>query len=238
MKSKKLAVLSLTFALAIVPTFTFAAGSKEYSSNDSTSSTTVSTELGTGTSSASKPTTETAVHVSSNGTLISTTGSTTDASYTTISLVVGAKTSSGSVSVSNKEGGIKVDTVSVHFAYGIAETAGLPTEIVKQIDALNSGKSVKDVLGNSTGVDLSYYRPVGSTRAVIATDSVTGLTKTAAEIVMRVDAVDCADMAAVYYDNNTGRWVYVPVVVDLANKLVRMTVPGSCTIQLLEKVNF
>lgn len=237
MKMKTFVAVSLAAALVAVPTFTFAAKSKDYHSSG-TVSTTTSTQLGTGTSGTSLPKTEVSVHVATDGTMISTTGSTLDLSNTTMSLVVGAITEKGIVSKANEKGGIWVDTVSVHFATGIAETAGLPTGIVAQIDALNKGTAVSQVLGSSTGVELTQYRPVGSTRAVIATDSVTGLTKTAAEIVIRVDAIDCADMAAVYYDNNTGRWVFVPVVVDLVNKLVRLTVPGSCTLQLLEKITF
>ena len=237
MQIKKLAAISLAVTLAAVPTFTFAANSKDYHSSG-TVSTVTSIQLGNGTSGTSQPKTEVSVHVATDGTMISTTGSTLDLSNTTMSLVVGAVTEKGVISKTNEKGGIWVDTVSVHFATGIAETAGLPTDIVAQIDALNQGKAVSQVLGNSTGVELVSYRPVGSTRAVIATDSVTGLTKTAAEIVIRVDAVDSADMAAVYYDNNTGRWVFVPVIVDLVNKLVRITVPGSCTLQLLEKITF
>ena len=55
------------------------------------------------------------------------------------------------------------------------------------------------------------------------------------EVVMVVDVPAGVEVAAVYYDNNTGRWVYVPVVVDPITKTVKLTVPGSCTLQLVKK---
>ena len=242
MKKKKIAVLSLVVAMSIVPTFSFANRSKDYnnSSSDRPSSATTSTTTvgatGSGSAGTSVPTTGTEVKLAVNGTLVSSTGATTDKTGTVIGLVVGTKTTTGVERVSNGKGGINVGTVSVHFASGSAETAGLPTGVVAKIDKLNQGNSISAVLGNETGKDLSRYVRVGNTRAVIATDSTTGLTKTAAEIVLAVDVPNGVEMAAVYYDNNTGRWVFVPVVADPITNTVTVTVPGSCTLQLMKKI--
>lgn len=238
MKKNKIAVLALAATLAVVPTFSFAARSSSYDDrDDTTTSTTVSqgssssAQQGTGTSGTTTPSTKTDMVVASNGSVISTTGATNDKSGTTVGFVVGE--AGNATATSN--GGVKVGNVELSFATGSAETAGLPTEVVSKIDSLNQGKSLAEVLGNSTGVDLSGYTTVGNTRAVIATDATTGLTNTATEVVMYVNTVDSADMAVVYYDNNTGAWVYLPVVVDPVTKTVKFTVPGSCTVQLVKK---
>jgi len=236
MRMKRAAIIGLSVALTIVPTFAFAAGSKDYTSSSTSSTTTQNNNLGTGSAGTSEPTKGTAVHVEASGTIITTTGSTNDKSGTVISLVVDTKTTEGKAVVSNEEGGVEIGTLDVHFADGIAETAGLPMDVVAKIDKLNQGKPVSEVLGSMISTDLSRYEKVGNTRAVIVYDSVTELTKTATELILHVDVEMGTEMAAVYYDNNTGRWVYVPVTVDPANNIVKLMVPGSCTLQLLKRV--
>ena len=242
MKMKRLAALALVVALAVVPTFSFAAGSKHNSGSSSSSNkvvvttqTQVQPQVGTGASGTSVPTTTTKVNVAANGTTVSETGTTIDKTGTSIGLVVDTTTSTGAAVVSNGNGGIKVGTVDVHFANGDAETAGLPTGVVDRINKLNAGTAISEVLGAETGVDLTGFTALGNTRAVIAADAATGLTNTATELVMVVDVPAGVEVAAVYYDNNTGRWVYVPVVVDPITKTVKVTVPGSCTLQLVKK---
>lgn len=240
MKMKRLAALALVVALAVVPTFSFAAGSKQHSSSSSnkvvvTTQTQVQAQVGTGVSGTSVPTTTTKVNVAANGTTVSETGTTIDKSGTSIGLVVDTTTSTGTAVVSNGMGGITIGTVNVHFANGIAETAGLPAGVVDRINKLNAGTAISEVLGAETGVDLTGFTALGNTRAVIAADTATGLTHTATEVVMVVDVPAGVEVAAVYYDNNTGRWVYVPVVVDPITKTVKLTVPGSCTLQLVKK---
>ena len=242
MKMKRLAALALVVALAVVPTFSFAAGSKHNSGSSSSSNkvvvttqTQVQPQVGTGASGTSVPTTTTKVNVAANGTTVSETGTTIDKTGTSIGLVVDTTTSTGTAVVSNGKGGITVGTVNVHFANGDAETAGLPTGVVDRINKLNAGTAISEVLGAETGVDLTGFTALGNTRAVIAADAATGLTHTATELVMVVDVPAGVEVAAVYYDNNTGRWVYVPVVVDPITKTVKLTVPGSCTLQLVKK---
>lgn len=237
MKLKKAAVIGLAITMASVPTFTFAAGSKDYTSSSTSSTTaTQNNNIGTGSAGTSAPTKGTEVHVEASGTIITTTGSTNDKSGTVISLVIDTKTAEGKAVVSNKAGGVEIGALDVHFADGIAETAGLPNDVVAKIDKLNQGKSVSEVLGSTIDADLSRFVKVGNTRAVIVYDSATKLTKTATELILHVDVEMGAEMAAVYYDNNTGRWVYVPVTVDPVNNIVKLVVPGSCTLQLLKRV--
>jgi len=230
----------LTVMLAVVPTFTFAYRSKDYSGSTTTTTTTTPTTtvgaVGSGSAGTSSPTTDTKVHVSSSGSIVSTTGATTDKSGTVIGLVVDAKTTEGKTIVSNNKGGVTIGNIGIHFADGVAETAGLPTDVVAKIDKLNQGGSVKDVLGNMTGIDLSGYEKLGNTRAVIVYDSTTQLTHTSTELFLHVDVKEGMEMAAVYYDNNTGRWVYVPVVIDPKSGTVKVVVPGSCTLQLIKKI--
>lgn len=253
---KKFAVLTLAAALMAVPTFSFAAGSKGYYDNDSddsssssstTTTTTTSTtttvgsaataqntQPGSGVSGTSVPTTTTEVHVAADGSTVSTTGTTVDKTGTTIGLVL-TTTTTGTAVQSNNMGGTTIGSVTVSFVSGVTETQGLPTEVASQINSLNEGKSVAEVLGNVSGMDLTGYQAVGNTRAINAVDAATGLTNTPVEISMYVSAVDTVDMAAVYYDNNTGTWVAAPVVVDPVTKTVRFTIPGSCTVQLVKK---
>lgn len=239
MKLKKAAVLALTIMLAVVPTFTFAYRSKDYSGSSTTVSrptTTVVSTVGTGSAGTSVPTKDTKVQVSSTGAMVSTTGSTIDKTGTEIQLVVNTKTTEGKNVVSNNQGGVTIDTLGIHFADGIAETAGLPVDVVGKIDKLNQGGTVKDILGADTGVDLTGYEKLGNTRAVIVYDSTTKLTHTATDLIIHMNLKPGMALAAVYYDNNTGRWVYVPVTADFASNTLVVRVPGSCTLQLIQKL--
>ena len=177
---------------------------------------------------------DTEVKTLANGTVLSTTGATIDRSGTFYRLAINMNTSNGTSIVSDEIGGVAIGNVHVHFAAGEAETAGLPAHIVAQIDALNSGKTASEVFGTTLGVDLAGYERVGNTRAVILTDYTTGLTNTGTEFFVEVEPLDPTGTYAVaYYDNWTGRWNFMPVSVDPTTKLIKMYLPGSCTIQLL-----
>jgi len=179
---------------------------------------------------------DTEVKTLANGTVLSTTGATIDRSGTFYRLAINMNTANGTPIVSNEIGGVKIGNVHVHFASGEAETHGLPAHIVANIDALNSGKTASEVFGSTIGVDLAGYERVGNTRAVILTDYTTGLTNTGTEFFVEVEPLDVnGTYAVVYYDNHTGRWNFMPVSVDPTTKLIKMYLPGSCTIQLLRK---
>lgn len=254
MKRKFLAMLSLVLVLALIPTFTFGAKSKENTgggSSGGSSSGSVSTVvtpgssagladglcvLGTGSAGTCWRHADTEVKTLANGTILSTTGATRDRSNTWYRLAINMNTSNGTAIVSDQIGGVAIGNVHVHFAANEAETAGLPAHIVANIDALNSGKTASEVFGTSIGVDLAGYERVGNTRAVILTDYTTGLTNTGTEFFVEVEPLDATGThAVVYYDNHTGLWNFMPVSVDPATKLIKMYLPGSCTIQLLRK---
>ena len=241
MKKKILATVAMIGVLTLIPTFAFGAGSKENVSGGSGSVTVVkpgTTEqvaLGSGTSGTSKPEVTTTTTISTTGIISSTTGATVDSSETWYRLAVDTKSSDGTPIVSNKAGGVEIKDVHVHFATGIAETAGLPDHIVKNIDALNSGKTVKEVFGDTLGVNLTNIERVGNTRAVILTNENTGLTNTGTEFIMEVSAVDAlGSYSVLYYDNHTGRWNLMPVTVDPITLRIKVYLPGSCTIQLVK----
>lgn len=241
MRRKFLAALSLVLVLAMVPTFAFASGSKHNSGGgrdrgSSTVKTTVSATgpaQGSGSAGTSYASTTTETKTLSNGTIIATTGSTYDKSNTRYGFAVNTATSNGTQITSNGDGSVSIGNVKVYFATGVAETAGLPEHIVGNIDALNAGKSASEVLGKA---ELKDYQNVGCTRAVILADQTTGQMTTGSEFVMDAGITDAAEeYAVVYYDNQTGQWNYVSVTVDPATNLIRMYLPGSCTIQLLKK---
>lgn len=259
MKRKFLAMLSLVLVLALIPTFVFGAKSKENnggggsgSTSSSTSTSTVVTpgtdgiistglpdgpcKIGTGSAGTCHRHGAIEVKTLANGTIITTTGATRDRVNTWYRLAINTTTSNGTPIVTNHLGGVAIGNVHVHFANDYAETAGLPSYIVADIDALNSGKTASEVLGMSTGVDLTGYERIGNTRAVILTDQTTGLTNTGTEFIVEVEPLDpTGTFAVVYYDNHTNLWNFMPVTVDPTTKLISMYLPGSCTIQLLRK---
>lgn len=245
MKKKALATFALVMTLALVPTFAFAKKSPD-TPDDGNSNSSVSTivtpddaacEPSTGSSGTCYRHSDTEVKTLADGTIISTTGATKDKSNTWYRLAVDRPVANGNVIKSNGVGGVSVGNVTVHFANNEAETAGLPEKIVTEIDALNSGKSASEVFGSTLGVDLSGYEKVGCTRAVILKDQTTGLTNSGTEFILEVSPLDPNGTYAVaYYDNHTGRWNFMPVTVDPVTKLIKMYLPGSCTIQLLKKV--
>lgn len=254
MKRKFLAMLSLVLVLALVPTFVFGAKSKENNGGgsdreDNYVSTVVKPGTGTSTGLADGPCQlgtgpagtchrHGAIEVKTlaDGTIISTTGATRDNSGTWYRLAINRAISNGTMINTNHLGGVAIGNVHVHFANDYAEIAGLPEYIVDDIVALNSGKTASEVFGMSTGVDLTGYEKIGSTRAVILTDQTTGLTNTGTEFIVEVEPLDpTGTFAVVYYDNHTNLWNFMPVTVDPNTKLINMYLPGSCTIQLLRK---
>lgn len=251
MKKKFLAVLALAAALVIIPTFAFASQSKEAGSggsggggghstvvttNTPTATTSTICANGTGPAGTCYRHSDVEVKTLADGTIISTTGATRDFSNTWFRLAINTTTSDGTPIVSNNVGGVAIGNVHVHFANDYAEIAGLPDYIAEDIKALNSGKTASEVLGTSTGVDLTGYERVGNTRAVILTNQTTGLTNTGTEFVLEVEPLNAAGTyAVVYYDNHTNLWNFMPVTVNPNTKLINMYLPGSCTIQLLRK---
>lgn len=243
MKKKALSALMLALVLVMVPTFAFAKKSHTYSngsSSSSSSSTTTSTVLVPnldGPAGTSESQTDTKVEVRSNGVMVTTTGATRDFSNTWYRLAINTTTTDGTQISADNNAGVKIGNVHVRFVGGYAEIAGLPEHIVNDIKALNSGKTAAEVFGNTLGTDLTSWKNVGNTRAVILTDETTGLTNTGTEFYLDIDPIDEAGtFAVVYYNNWTGNWCFAPVTVDQTTGLIKVSLPGSCTVQLLQKV--
>lgn len=249
MKKKLLSTLVLVLVLAMIPTFAFAKKSHQYGDGGSGSS-------GSGGSGGSSTTVisticpnldgpagtcqrhkEIDVKTLANGQIITTTGATRDFKNVWYRLAINMMTSNGTPIAANNDAGVKIGNVHVHFAGGYAEIAGLPDHIVNDIKALNTGKTAAEVFGNTLGVDLAGWSSVGNTRAVILTDETTGLTNTGTEFYLDISTIDPnGTYAVVYYNNWTGSWYFMPVSVDQATGLIKMYLPGSCTVQLLKKI--
>ena len=161
----------------------------------------------------------------------------------------GSSTSSGTTIVAGS--GQKVETsttvtvggsstvvgdTAVSYATGVAATAGLPETAVAAINGINEGKTLSDVVKD---VDVSGYKALTSTNAIVTKDAATGTVKTGAvEVTLYVpNLVDgLQNVSVLFYDNVTGKWTLLPVTkVDPATKTVVTTVTGSGTYTVVYK---
>lgn len=253
MKKKLLSTLALVLVLALIPTFAFAKKSHQYGDGgDGITSGGSSTIVGNtgvslvpeencpnenGPAGTCQRHTDVETQTLTNGQILTTTGATRDHRNVFYRLAMNMLTTNGTPITKNNDGGVKIGNVHVHFASDFAEIAGLWDYAVADIVALNSGKTAAEVFGNTLGVDLTGWKSVGNTRAVILTDETTGLTNTGAEFHVAISPIEPnGQFAVVYYDNWTGRWNFMPVTLDPATGLIKMYLPGSCTVQLLQKV--
>lgn len=129
-----------------------------------------------------------------------------------------------------------VGDTAVSYATGVAATAGLPETAVAAINGINEGKALSDVVKD---VDVSGYKALTSTNAIITKDAATGTVKTGAvEVTLYVpNLVDgLQNVSVLFYDNVTGKWTLLPVTkVDPATKTVVTTVTGSGTYTVVYK---
>lgn len=177
------------------------------------------------------------VRTLADGTMLSTTGATRDHSFTFYRLGVNMPLPNGTMITTKNDGCVDIGNVKIHFASDIAEIAGLYEHIQKNIIDLNAGKDMTEIFGDTLGVDLTGWKRVGNTRAVILTDQTTGLTNTGTEFYLDISPIDVnGTFAFIYYDNHTGRWNWMPTSIDPTTGLFKIYLPGSCTIQLLQKV--
>ena len=161
----------------------------------------------------------------------------------------GSSTSSGTTIVAGS--GQKVETsttvtaggsstvvgdTAVSYATGVAATAGLPETAVAAINGINEGKALSDVVKD---VDVSGYKALTSTNAIVTKDATTGTVKTGAvEVTLYVpNLVDgLQNVSVLFYDNVTGKWTLLPVTkVDPATKTVVTTITGSGTYTVVYK---
>lgn len=129
-----------------------------------------------------------------------------------------------------------VGDTAVSYATGVAATAGLPEAAVAAINGINEGKTLSDVVKD---VDVSGYKALTGTNAIITKDAATGTVKTGAvEVTLYVpNLVDgLQNVSVLFYDNVTGKWTLLPVTkVDPATKTVVTTVTGSGTYTVVYK---
>ncbi len=159
-------------------------------------------------------------------------GETVDKTGASISLVVDTQNTIGQQINATTTGHADVEGVSISMVTGEAEVAGLPQDVVSSIAALNSGAKPSTVLGDTS---LDNFSPAGDSRAVISKDAAGN--DAPAEIVMKVDyLIGASQAAAVYYDNNTGRWLRVQVLqFEAATGTVTFQTPGSCTVKFYKQ---
>ena len=228
MKKKCVAALVLAAALAAQPVWAFASSSSSsdgssYGSNTATTNTTNSKS-------------NTTVTVSSTG--VKTTGATTSASPTgsTIGVAVDTVTTTGQQVTTNSKGQAVIGDTAVGFADSTSATAGLPGNVVSEINDINAGKPLNEVVKD---VDLTGYNALTGTHAIITMDANTGTVKTGAvEVSLYVpNLVDnLANVQVLFYDNATGQWQLIPAVkVDPVTKTVAVNVPGSGTLSVVYK---
>lgn len=127
-------------------------------------------------------------------------------------------------------------TKTSNFAHGIAETAGLPAEVVAKIEEINTGKDIGDILGNTA---LKGYKPMTRTNAVITKDANGGEQTTAYWVILTVpNLVDGMIPVIVFYNNLTGKWETITPYkehIDYSKKIVRVQLPCCGTMALVSK---
>ncbi|MBR9955177.1 hypothetical protein KE531_16415 [Eubacteriaceae bacterium Marseille-Q4139] len=182
------------------------------------------------------PNASTTVTVGENGVKTTGVGTSTSANGSSIAVVVETTTPSGTPITVNENGEAVIGNKIVGFAGGSAATAGLPTAVVDTINAINSGRTLSEVV---TGVDVSGYNALTGTHAVVTKNAATGAVEdTATEVVLYVpNLVDgLGNVSILYYNNATGTWMVIPATqIDPVTKLVYATVPGSGTLSVVYK---
>ena len=182
------------------------------------------------------PNASTTVTVGENGVKTTGVGNSTSANGSSIAVVVETTTPSGTPITVNENGEAVIGNKIVGFAGGNAATAGLPAAVVDTINAINSGRTLSEVV---TGVDVSGYNALTGTHAVVTKNAATGAVEdTATEVVLYVpNLVDgLGNVSILYYNNATGTWMVIPATqIDPVTKLVYATVPGSGTLSVVYK---
>lgn len=129
-----------------------------------------------------------------------------------------------------------VGDTAISYATGEAATAGLPEAAVAAINGINAGTALSEVVKD---VDVTGYKALTGTNAVVTKDVTSGTVKTGAvEVTLYVpNLVDgLQNVSILFYDNVTGKWTLLPVTkVDPATKTVVTTITGSGTYTVVYK---
>lgn len=129
-----------------------------------------------------------------------------------------------------------VGDTAISYATGVAATAGLPETAVAAINGINAGATLSEVVKD---VDVTGYKALTGTNAIVTKDVTSGTVKTGAvEVTLYVpNLVDgLQNVSILFYDNVTGKWTLLPVTkVDPATKTVVTTITGSGTYTVVYK---
>lgn len=186
----------------------------------------------------SSSTTQSATSVVVNSSGVKTTGvvTSTNAGGSTIAVAVDIKTDSGITIKVNSKGEAVVGDKIVAFAKAEAATAGLSEDVVNVINDINSGKKLSDL---KIGLNLNGYNALTGTHALVTKNVADGkVNDTATETVIYVPNLieGIENVAVLYYDNATGKWLLLPAAkIDTKSKLVYFTATGSGTLSVVYK---
>lgn len=208
MKKKALGAAVLALALAVTPLAASAAGSSSGGGSDSDYNPTKSTT-----------TTQQAASTSSKT-------SAAGLSIVDVAAVASSAPTAAAALASNAATG-----VAPAFATGAAETAGLPAATVAEINSINAGTSIETVLGSA----FAGYNTLTKTSAVVAKDATTGAIadKPTAVAVEVPNLAANATVQVAFFNNLTGQWMVLPVVVE--GKIASFTAPCSGTFAFIYK---
>lgn len=137
-------------------------------------------------------------------------------------------TESGTASQSG--GQAVVGDTGIEFVQGSeSAVSGLPETVVSTINAINTG----------TGLDLSGYNALVGTTAVMTYQAGTRVEKTGATN-MPVYVPNLVEglgtVQVLFYNNMTSKWELItPTSVDVANKMIHVTIPNSGTFSVIYK---
>lgn len=191
---------------------------------------------GTSSSTAVITNSNTTVTVSSTG--VKTTGATTSTNPggSTIGVAVDTVTTTGQQVTTNSKGEAVIGDTAVGFANGTSATEGLPGGVVSEINQINDGKLLSEVVKE---IDLTGYHALTGTHAIVTMDANSGTVKTGAvEVSLYVPNLleNLTTVQVLFYDNATGKWQLIPVLkVDVQSKTITVSVPGSGTLSVVYK---
>ena len=143
-----------------------------------------------------------------------------------------------SVEGASESGTAVIGDTQVGFATGEAATAGLPTQTVEAINAINAGTALTEAV---KGVDLNGYSALTTVQAIVAKDVNTNQPKTGEVAVSLyvpnlIQGLD--NVQILFYDNATGLWRLInPTAVDGANKKITVNISGSGSFSVVYKRN-
>lgn len=127
-------------------------------------------------------------------------------------------------------------TTAVYFlADKTASVAGLPEATVSQINGINNGQQLNNLIKD---VDLTGYNALINTQAFIMEDTkgnvITNVTSVSLNVPNLLNGLN--NVQILFYNNATGKWeVIAPTAVDFNNKLVTVNLPGSGTLSVIYK---